>query len=128
MVASAKDLVENISSKQRGVKLDALRTIKNQIIGNKKRKKTFIELNTLGMITELLSESEDKLVVMESAVVVGSLALTTEYGLGESQGAAIQLMKVLVSQDVKVLEAGLRSLFYVFQVDDHLICLVDHPL
>ena len=118
MVASrsAEDLVDSISSKHRGVKLEALRTIKNQIIGNKRRKKTFIQLNALESISELLSENEDKTVVMESAVVMGSLVWLSDQSLEESQQAAKQLLKVLDSQDEKVLEAILRSLFYLFQV------------
>ena len=124
MVQRAEALLQDALSKDGTVKLTALRKIKNQVIGNKRRKAAYIKLNAVESIAELLSEVEVSKVRAESAVVLSSLSRLTASGNAIAQSNAIpQLLKMLDSSEEPLVETALTALCNICEVS-HCCCVV----
>lgn len=117
MVQRADKLLEDARSKDGTVKLTALRKIKNQVIGNKRRKAAYIKLNAVKNIAELLSDVEDGKVRVESAVVLSSLSrLTSSSSAIADSNIVPQLLRMLDSSDERLIETGLAALCNICEV------------
>lgn len=118
MVARPEELVQRLYSNDSTTKFKAVREVKNQIIGNKSKKLSYIKLGAVPRVVQLLaSEGEPNSLKVQSAAAVGSFAYGVDDGLRavvESGGVA-SLVKALYSTDEKVVEAAVRSLKMIYQ-------------
>lgn len=118
MVAKQQEVLDRLRSSDRSIRLKAVRDIKNQIIGNKSKKLSYIRLQAVPEVVALLHDNADALLLVQSAAAVGSFA----YGLEAGCQAVIAsdgvkyLLHAVSSHDDKVVEAALRALKLVWQV------------
>ena len=118
MVAKQQEVVDRLRSTDRSTRLKAVREIKNQIIGNKNKKLSYIKLEAVPRVVELLQESADAHLIVQSAAAVGSFAYGLEDGFRAvlASGGVQHLLQAVSSQDDSVVEAALRALKLVWQV------------
>ncbi|XP_077214210.1 ARM repeat superfamily protein [Tasmannia lanceolata] len=113
-----EDLIARLSSGESGARLKALREVKNQIIGNRTKKLSYIKLGAVPRIAEILAsdESDDSLLI-QSAAALGSFACGVDAGVKAvlNSGALPHLIRILSNPDEKVVDAGARSLKMIFQ-------------
>ena len=118
MVAKQQQVVDRLRSPDRSARLKAVREIKNQIIGNKSKKLSYIKLDAVPAVIELLQENTDANLLIQSAATVGSFAYGLEDGVRAvvASGGVQQLLQAILSPDDAVVEAALRALKLVWQV------------
>lgn len=109
--------MENLSSVDAAAKLKALRDVKNQIIGNKTKKLSYIKLGAVPRVVEILASESEIPLLVQSAAAVGSFAYGIELGAKTvlDSGALPHLLRMLCNEDDQVVEAGARSLKMIFQ-------------
>lgn len=110
--------MENLSSLDTTARLKALRDVKNQIIGNKTKKLSYIKLGAVPRVVEILASDTETPLLVQSAAAVGSFACGIEAGVKAvlDSGVLPHLLKMLSNRDSKqVVEAGARSLKMIFQ-------------
>jgi hypothetical protein len=99
--------------------LQALRGIKNCVIGNKRQKLQYIQLGAVQLVVAVLaSPTADAAQLVQAAAALGSFA-ANEDGLKAvlQHGGIPHLLRVLQSsEDVKVVEAAVRALKAVCRV------------
>lgn len=102
--ARPEELVESLSSLDNSARLKALRDVKNQIIGNKTKKLSYIKLGAVPRVVEILSSDTDIPLLVQSAAAVGSFACGIEAGVQAvlDSGVLPQLLKMLSYADTKV--------------------------
>lgn len=123
----AEELLEKVRSNDAGIKLSAIRKIKNQVIGNKRRKKTYIKLNTIERIADLLAENEGDNVRVQTALLLSSLSrVDSSASAFASPDIFQQLVRLLDSRDETIVEAGLRALCNICEVNSVKSC--DHSV
>ncbi len=129
MVAKQQEIVDRLRSPDRSSRLKAVREIKNQIIGNKNKKLSYIKLEAVPRVVELLQENADAFLLVQSAATVGSFAYGLEDGFRAvvASGGVQHLLHAVSSQDNTVVEAALRALKLVWQVWLMLIWLPKLP-
>lgn len=118
MVAKQQEVVDKLRSGDRSIKLKAVRDIKNQIIGNRSKKLSYIKLKAVPDVVALLCDSGDHFLLIQSAAAVGSFAYDLEAGCQAviASDGVKHLLHAMSSQDDKVVEAALRALKLVWQV------------
>ncbi|KAH0920770.1 hypothetical protein HID58_020788 [Brassica napus] len=111
------DVFSRLASPDPEVKLKALREVKNQIIGNRTKKLSFLKLGAVPAIASALSDSECNSILVQSAAALGSFACGFEAGVQAVLDAGVfpRLLRLLTSSDEKVVDAGARSLRMIFQ-------------
>ena len=122
--ASQADLVERLRAGDSDARLHAVRAVKNQIIGNKARKLSYIKLGAVPRVVELLSNPDTACGVrIQCAATVGSFAYGIDDGLKAvlESGCVAHLIQMLSSLDERVVEAGVRALKMVYQVNLHFL-------
>lgn len=123
---SQSDLVAKLAAADSDARLHAVRDVKNQIIGNKARKLSYIKLGAVSRVVELLASPDAECGVrIQCAQTVGSFAYGLDDGLKAvlESGGVTQLLQALSSQDDRVVEAAVRALKMVYQVQgcQHLV-------
>ncbi|BBM98555.1 armadillo repeat-containing protein 8 [Marchantia polymorpha subsp. ruderalis] len=115
--ARPEELVESLSSLDNTARLKALRDVKNQIIGNKTKKLSYIKLGAVPRVVEILASDTEVPLLVQSAAAVGSFACGIEAGVKAvlDSGVLPHLLKMLSNGDNKVVEACARSLKMIFQ-------------
>ncbi|XP_058941840.1 armadillo repeat-containing protein 8 [Pocillopora verrucosa] len=110
--------VNNLSSSDYDDRLQAVTNIKNAVIGNKAKKSSFIRLDIIPKILQLLMQDDTGIdFVVESVVLLGSLAR----GSAENVQALIDaksldvFLKGICHSDSRVVEASVRSLRTVYE-------------
>lgn len=114
MVARPRELLKELREGKEIVR--ALKTIKNQVIGNKFKKYAFVSEGAIEVVLDVLNRTKSgsfmddhaDLVQQQAAIVIGSLVLS-EAGLRRlvnHEGIPI-LIAMLQSADEAVVEAGL---------------------
>lgn len=118
MVAKQQEVIDRLRSTVRSTRLKAVREIKNQIIGNKNKKLSYVRLEAVPCVVQLLRETSDSYLLIQSAAAVGSFAYGLEDGVRAvvASGGVQHLLHAVSSQDDKVQEAALRALKHVWQV------------
>ena len=118
MVSKQQEVVDRLRSLDRSTRLKAVREIKNQIIGNKNKKLSYIKLQAVPRVVELLQQTEDTSLLIQSAAAVGSFAYRLEDGMRAvvKSGGVQQLLLALSSKEQQVVQAALRALKLVWQV------------
>lgn len=120
MVAKQQEVLDKLRSGDRSIRLKAVRDIKNQIIGNKSKKLSYIKLQAVPEVVALLQDCADAHLLVQSAAAVGSFAYGVEAGRQAvlASGGVKYLLHAISSQDASVVEAALRALKLVWQVMD----------
>jgi hypothetical protein len=116
MVAKPQELLKDIGSSDANVRLRAVKDLKNQIIGNKHKKLSFIKLGAVRRIIELLASGSDANLLVQSATAVGSFGLVDDGVKAIMQHKGIEcLLNSLSSDDPRLVEAAARSLKLIYQ-------------
>ncbi|KAF5193379.1 Armadillo repeat-containing protein [Thalictrum thalictroides] len=112
-------LISLLRSESKEVKVKSLRELKNQIIGNRTKKLSYIKLGAVPKILEILSSSDDSesSILIQSAATIGSFACGVDVGVKAvlDSGAFPHLIRLLSHLDDKVVDAGARSLKMIYQ-------------
>lgn len=118
MVARPEDLVENLGSIDTATKLKAVRAVKNQIIGNKNKKLSYIKLGAVPRVVEILAFDTEIQLLVQSAATVGSFAYGVDDGVNAvlASDGVTHLLKTLSNSDENVVEAGVRALKMIYNV------------
>ncbi|KAJ4724276.1 armadillo repeat-containing protein 8-like [Melia azedarach] len=127
---TGSNILHRLTSADRDVKLKALRELKNQIIGNRTKKLSFLKLGAVPTVASILSDAVstdavvdnnndniNKNIIVQSAAVLGSFACGFEAGVKAvlDAGAFPKLSRLLSYHDEKVVDAGARSLKMIYQ-------------
>lgn len=111
-----EDLIGRLSSAESGAKLKALREVKNQIIGNRTKKISYVKLGAVPRIVDILAASEDNAALLiQSAAALGSFACGVDAGVRAvlDSGAYPHLVRLLSNPDPKaIFNLSLRILFF----------------
>lgn len=113
----SEDLIVRISSPENETKFRALKELKNQIIGNRTKKLTYVKLGVLVPAVVNSLSSGDASVVIQASAVIGSFACGVDAGVKAVLDAgAFSLLSGLISHsDAKVVDAAARSLKMIHQ-------------
>ena len=125
---SPGELLERLQAPESSGRLRAVRSIRDQVIGNRSRKLAYLKLGAVDRLIELLSDPEaESLIRINCAATVGSLAYGIEDGLRAviASGGVTHLIRLLSSVDERVVEASVRALKMV--VAHHVSPLPMHP-
>lgn len=100
----SSDLLGRLTAADDAVKLKALRDIKNQIIGNRTKKLSFIKLGVVPHVAAILSSTSDPNILVQSAAILGSFSCGVDAGVSAvlDAGAFPQLLRLLSDPDPKV--------------------------
>ncbi|XP_071706361.1 uncharacterized protein [Rutidosis leptorrhynchoides] len=100
-------------------KLKVLRELKNQIIGNRTKKLSYIKLGAVPSVVSILSSSSisSDSVLVQCAATVGSFACGLDSGVKAvlDAGAFPHLINLLSHSNDKVVDAGARALKMIYQ-------------
>lgn len=110
---SPGDLLERLQTSDLSTRLKAVRSIRDQVIGNRSRKLAYLKLGAVERLIELLSDPDaDSLIRINCAATVGSLAYGIDDGLRAvvASGGVPNLIRLLSSLDERVVEASVRAL------------------
>lgn len=125
MAHATSSLVGNLKAHSNADRLHAVRKIKNEIIGNKRRKVEYVEQDSFRKIAQLLKEDESDDVRLQSAIVLGSLSRLSERNdLHNGQKPAYAsssvlpgLLSMLSSESAGHAEAALKALCSICKVN-----------
>ncbi|OMO81686.1 Armadillo [Corchorus capsularis] len=123
------ELLSRLASSEPEVKLRALREVKNQIIGNRTKKLSFLKLGAVPAVAGILADSADGVVgknncnndinniLVQSAAALGSFACGFDAGVQAvlDAGAFPNLLRLLANSNEKVVDAGARALRMIYQ-------------
>lgn len=112
-----RELLLRLSSAEPEVKVGALREVKNQIIGNRTKKLSFLKLGVVPVVTSILADSTDEFIenncnnnsinniLVQSAAVLGSFACGFDAGVQAviDAGAFPHLLRLLENSNEKVI-------------------------
>ncbi|KAL8210451.1 hypothetical protein R6Q57_004888 [Mikania cordata] len=100
-------------------KLKVLRELKNQIIGNRTKKLSYIKLGAVPFVVSILSSasSTSDSVIVQCAAAIGSFACGVDSGVKAvlDAGAFPHLINLLSHSNEKVVDAGARALKMIYQ-------------
>ncbi len=119
MVARPEDLVSRLSSSSDPEsRLKALRDIKNQVIGNKRKKRLYLQLGAITSLVQILEQSDSTQLLIQCTTAAGSLAYGSQQGAEAflANSGLEPLLRTLWSSEHSLVEAGLRTLRSIFQV------------
>ncbi|KAI3433416.1 hypothetical protein D9Q98_003231 [Chlorella vulgaris] len=125
-----QQLVDRLQSDDSASRLQALRCIKNCVIGNRRQKQHYIHLDAVKLLVAVLaSPTADAAQLVQAAAAVGSFAASKEGLLSViHHRGLLHLLKVLQSsEDVKVVEAAVRAVKSVCRTADEPILDVLSP-
>ncbi|KAL5766564.1 hypothetical protein ACOSP7_017181 [Xanthoceras sorbifolium] len=127
-VTATSGILQRLSSTDQDVKFKALRELKNQIIGNRTKKLSFLKLGAGPAVAAILAEavmaddgdrndSFNKNVIVQAAAVLGSFACGFDVGVQAVLDAGVfpNLLRLLSNLNEKVVDAGARSLKMIYQ-------------
>ncbi|KAK9860419.1 hypothetical protein WJX84_002217 [Apatococcus fuscideae] len=118
MVARPEDLVSRLSSSSDPEsRLKALRDIKNQVIGNKRKKRLYLQLGAITSLVQILEQSDSTQLLIQCTTAAGSLAYGSQQGAEAflANSGLEPLLRTLWSSEHSLVEAGLRTLRSIFQ-------------
>ncbi|XP_068638885.1 uncharacterized protein [Aristolochia californica] len=113
-----EELIDRLASVDSGVRLKALRELKNQVIGNRTKKLSYIKLGAVARVAAIVGDDDsDASLLVQSAAALGSFACGVDIGVKTvlKSGAFPHLIRILSNQDEKVVDASARALRMIFQ-------------
>ncbi|CAL0301725.1 unnamed protein product [Lupinus luteus] len=111
-------ILERLTSSDSEIKLKAIREVKNQIIGNRTKKLSYINLGAVPSVSAALSDSDSAPnLIVQAAAALGSFACGVDAGVSAvlDAGAFPHLIRLLSSSEEKVVDAASRSLRMIYQ-------------
>ncbi|XP_012568731.1 uncharacterized protein [Cicer arietinum] len=115
-------ILHRLSSSDYEIKLKAIREVKNQIIGNRTKKISYIKLGAVPAVADALAQADadndcGSNLIVQSAAVLGSFACGVDQGVRAvlDAGAFPYLIRLLSAADEKVVDAAARSLRMIYQ-------------
>ncbi|XP_024984932.1 armadillo repeat-containing protein 8 isoform X3 [Cynara cardunculus var. scolymus] len=100
-------------------KLKVLRELKNQIIGNRTKKLSYIKLGAVPFVVSILSSASSSAdcLLVQCAATIGSFACGVDAGVKAvlDTGAFPHLINLLSHPNEKVVDAGARALKMIYQ-------------
>ncbi|XP_076932480.1 uncharacterized protein LOC143598039 isoform X2 [Bidens hawaiensis] len=100
-------------------KLNVLRELKNQIIGNRTKKVSYIKLGAVPFVVSILSSASGSAdsILIQCAAAIGSFACGVDSGVNAvlDAGAFVHLVNLLSHSNHKVVDAGARALKMIYQ-------------
>ncbi|XP_023751498.1 uncharacterized protein LOC111899856 [Lactuca sativa] len=100
-------------------KLKVLRELKNQIIGNRTKKLSYIKLGAVPSVVSILSSASSSVdcLLIQCAATIGSFACGVDAGVKAvlDAGAFPHLINLLSHSNEKVVDAGARALKMIYQ-------------
>ncbi|XP_020227625.1 armadillo repeat-containing protein 8 [Cajanus cajan] len=119
---SADLILRRLASSDTEIKLKAIREVKNQIIGNRTKKLSYIKLGAVPALASALAEADaasasGSSLIVQSAAALGSFACGVDAGVRAvlDAGAYSHLIRLLSAADNKVVDAAARSLRMIYQ-------------
>ncbi|KAG4129940.1 hypothetical protein ERO13_D09G111100v2 [Gossypium hirsutum] len=122
------ELLSRLTSAEPEVKVRALREVKNQIIGNRTKKLSFLKLGAVPAVAGILADSIDDVTennncnntnnfLVQSAAALGSFACGFDAGVQAvlDAGAFPNLLRLLANPNEKVVDAVARALRMIYQ-------------
>ncbi|XP_017607771.1 uncharacterized protein LOC108454005 [Gossypium arboreum] len=126
------ELLSRLTSAEPEVKVRALREVKNQIIGNRTKKLSFLKLGAVPAVAGILADSIDDVtdnnncnndsnntinILVQSAAALGSFACGFDAGVQAvlDAGAFPNLLRLLANPNEKVVDAVARALRMIYQ-------------
>ncbi|GMH00047.1 hypothetical protein Nepgr_001886 [Nepenthes gracilis] len=118
-----EDLIARLSSSDGEAKLKSLRELKNQIIGNRTKKLSYVKLGAVPAVVSILAlavesgDSSASSVIIQSAAIIGSFACGIDAGVRAvlDSGSFSILVRLISHSNNKVVDAGARSLKIIYQ-------------
>ncbi|XP_022754249.1 armadillo repeat-containing protein 8-like [Durio zibethinus] len=124
-----RELLSLLASADPEIKVRALREVKNQIIGNRTKKLSFLKIGAVPAVSGILADSVDNVIdsncnndninniLVQSAAALGSFACGFDAGVHAvvDAGAFPNLFRLLGSSNEKVVDAGARALRMIYQ-------------
>lgn len=120
------DLLVRLGSTDTEVKLRALREVKNQIIGNRTKKLSFLKLGAVPAVADALAQAQAQAqaqdqaeLLVQSAAVLGSFACGFDAGVRAvlDAGAFPNLINLLSYPDEKVMNINSIGFFVWFPIN-----------
>ncbi|KAJ1410860.1 Armadillo-type fold [Sesbania bispinosa] len=115
-------ILHRLASSDYQIKLKAIREVKNQIIGNRTKKLSYIKLGAVPAVASALAEADaysdcGSNLIVQSAAALGSFACGVDAGVRAvlDAGAFPHLIRLLSAADEKVVDAAARSLRMIYQ-------------
>ncbi|OIV95567.1 hypothetical protein TanjilG_04904 [Lupinus angustifolius] len=111
-------ILDRLTSSGCEIKLKAIREVKNQIIGNRTKKLSYINLGAVPAVSAALSDSDSAPnLIVQAAAALGSFACGVDAGVFPvlDAGAFPHLIRLLSSSEEKVVDAASRSLRMIYQ-------------
>ncbi|CAL0335031.1 unnamed protein product [Lupinus luteus] len=111
-------ILDRLSSSDSEIKLKAVREVKNQIIGNRTKKVSYIKLGAVPAVSAVLADSDSTSnLIVQSVAALGSFACGVDAGVSAviDAGAVPHLIRFLSSSDGKVVDSAARSLRLIYQ-------------
>ncbi|KAL2316603.1 hypothetical protein Fmac_030479 [Flemingia macrophylla] len=115
---SADHILRRLASSDSEIKFKAIREVKNQIIGNRTRKLSYIKLGVVpALVTALAQPDATSALIVQSVVALGSFACGLDAGVRAvlDAGAYPHLIRLVSAADYKVVDAAARSLRMIYQ-------------
>ncbi|ESW14466.1 hypothetical protein PHAVU_008G283500 [Phaseolus vulgaris] len=115
-------IIHRLASSDCEIKLKAIREVKNQIIGNRTKKLSYIKLGAVPVLAAVLAGADadsapGSSLIVQSAAALGSFACGVDAGVRAvlDAGAFPHLIRLLSAADDKVADAAARSLRMIYQ-------------
>jgi hypothetical protein len=127
MVARS-DSIAGLKASDSNTCLQALREVRNQVIGSKQKKSQYLQHGVLQQVLALLGSSKNSDVLVQCAAVVGSLAYQHDDAVRDivaHDGIAV-LLRCLSHEEPAVVQAAARTLKLVYQVQPVDLGPADH--
>ncbi|GAV59756.1 Arm domain-containing protein [Cephalotus follicularis] len=120
------DLLSRLASGDGEIKLKALREVKNQIIGNRTKKLSFLKLGAVPVVAKILADdvvtnkandNNRNNLIIQSAAALGSFACGFDAGVRAvlDAGSLPHLIRLLSNPDDKVVDSAARTLRMIYQ-------------
>lgn len=113
-------ILHRLSSSDYEIKLKAIREVKNQIIGNRTKKISYIKLGAVPAVADALAQADadndcGSNLIVQSAAVLGSFACGVDQGVRAvlDAGAFPYLIRLLSAADEKVNSINYRALYFI---------------
>ncbi|RDY12739.1 Armadillo repeat-containing protein 8, partial [Mucuna pruriens] len=115
-------ILHRLASSDCEIKLKAIREVKNQIIGNRTKKLSYIKLGAVPVLVTALAQADadsdsGSSLIVQCAAALGSFACGVDAGVRAvlDAGAFPHLIRLLSAADDKVVDAAARSLRMIYQ-------------
>ncbi|KAK9692357.1 hypothetical protein RND81_09G258700 [Saponaria officinalis] len=113
-------LIFRLNSPERDTNFIALRKLKNQIIGNRTKKLSYVKLGAVSAVAAALSAAFDggeSAGIIEASAVIGSFACGLDNGVKAvlDSGVISLLFRLVEHEDDKVVDAVARTLKIIYQ-------------